>query len=32
MPPVGDSWIGVQMRALVAYMKSHVFQGATSGG
>jgi cytochrome c oxidase subunit 2 len=35
MPPVGDSWIGVQMRALVAYTKSHVYKGAgatTSGG
>jgi cytochrome c oxidase subunit 2 len=33
MPPVGDSWTKMQMSALIAFAKSHVYKGAsTSGG
>jgi cytochrome c oxidase subunit II len=33
MPPVGNSWSDEQMKALVAYTKTHVYKGAaTSGG
>jgi len=33
MPPVGDTWNGAQVKALIAFTKAHVFKGAaTSGG
>jgi cytochrome c oxidase subunit II len=32
MPPVGDTWTPAQLRALLAYVKAHVYKGATSGG
>ena len=32
MPPVGDTWNTTQIDALAAYVKQHVFKGATSGG
>ncbi|MHB8471185.1 MAG: cytochrome c oxidase subunit II, partial [Gaiellaceae bacterium] len=32
MPPVGDGWTDAQMQALVAYTKTHVYKGASSGG
>ena len=31
MPAVGDTWTNAQMQALAAYVKSHVYKGATSG-
>jgi cytochrome c oxidase subunit 2 len=31
MPAVGDTWTSAQMQALAAYVKSHVYKGATSG-
>jgi cytochrome c oxidase subunit II len=32
MPAVGDDWTDAQMQALVAYMRAHVYKGASSGG
>jgi cytochrome c oxidase subunit 2 len=32
MPAVGDTWTATQMRALFAYVKSHIYKGAASGG
>jgi cytochrome c oxidase subunit 2 len=32
MPPVGDTWTRKQMSALLTYVKSHVYKGASSGG
>jgi mono/diheme cytochrome c family protein len=32
MPPVGDTWTAVQMKALLAYAKSHVYKGAAASG
>jgi cytochrome c oxidase subunit 2 len=32
MPPVGDTWTQAQIAALAAYVTSHVYKGATSGG
>jgi cytochrome c oxidase subunit 2 len=34
MPPVGDTWNGAQMSALVTYLKRHIYKpaGASSGG
>ena len=31
MPAVGDTWTNAQMQALAAYVKRHVYKGATSG-
>jgi cytochrome c oxidase subunit II len=31
MPAVGDTWTNAQMQALAAYVKSHVYKGASSG-
>jgi cytochrome c oxidase subunit II len=31
MPAVGDTWTNQQMQALAAYVKSHVYKGASSG-
>jgi cytochrome c oxidase subunit II len=31
MPAVGDTWTNEQMQALAAYVKSHVYKGASSG-
>ena len=30
MPPVGDTWTPEQIAALVAYVKKHVYTGATT--
>ena len=32
MPAVGDTWTPQQLDALAAYVKSHVYKGAASGG
>ena len=32
MPAVGDTWTPAQLQALAAYVKSHVYKGAASGG
>ena len=32
MPAVGDSWTRGQLDALAAYVKAHVYKGASSGG
>jgi cytochrome c oxidase subunit II len=32
MPAVGDSWTTGQLDALAAYVKAHVYKGASSGG
>jgi cytochrome c oxidase subunit 2 len=32
MPAVGDTWTRKQLDALAAYVKSHVYKGASSGG
>jgi cytochrome c oxidase subunit II len=32
MPAVGDTWSTAQLDALAAYVKTHVFKGAASGG
>jgi cytochrome c oxidase subunit II len=32
MPAVGDTWTKGQLQALAAYVKSHVYKGAASGG
>ncbi|HEX3056943.1 MAG TPA: cytochrome c oxidase subunit II [Gaiellaceae bacterium] len=32
MPAVGDTWTAAQMQALAAYVKAHVYKGASSGG
>jgi mono/diheme cytochrome c family protein len=32
MPAVGDTWTQMQLQALAAYVKTHVYKGATSGG
>lgn len=32
MPAVGDTWTQKQLQALAAYVKSHVYKGAASGG
>jgi cytochrome c oxidase subunit II len=32
MPAVGDTWTKAQLRTLAAYVKSHVYKGAASGG
>ncbi|HVS86175.1 MAG TPA: cytochrome c oxidase subunit II [Gaiellaceae bacterium] len=31
MPPVGDTWTSTQIDALAAYVKKHVYTGASSG-
>jgi cytochrome c oxidase subunit 2 len=31
MPAVGDTWTNQQMQALAAYVKSHIYKGASSG-
>jgi cytochrome c oxidase subunit 2 len=32
MPPVGRGWTDTQLRALMAYVKAHVYKAAASGG
>ena len=32
MPAVGDTWTKTQLQALAAYVKTHVYKGAASGG
>jgi cytochrome c oxidase subunit II len=32
MPPVGDTWSGVQLVALAKYVKTHIYKGAAAGG
>ena len=32
MPAVGDTWTPAQLQALAAYVKTHVYKGAPSGG
>ena len=32
MPPVGRGWTPFQIRSLIAFMKTHIYKGATSGG
>jgi cytochrome c oxidase subunit 2 len=32
MPAVGDTWTKAQLDALAAYVKAHVYKGATGGG
>jgi cytochrome c oxidase subunit 2 len=32
MPAVGDTWTNAQLQALAAYVKTHVYKGAASGG
>ena len=32
MPAVGDTWTPAQLQALAAYVKTHVYKGAASGG
>jgi cytochrome c oxidase subunit II len=32
MPAVGDTWTAAQIGALAAYVKSHIYKGAASGG
>jgi cytochrome c oxidase subunit II len=32
MPPVGDTWSGVQLVALAKYVKAHIYKAAPAGG
>jgi cytochrome c553 len=32
MPPVGRGWTPFQIKSLIAFMKTHIYKGATSGG
>lgn len=32
MPPVGDTWTAIQVKALAAYAKAHVYKGAAASG
>jgi cytochrome c oxidase subunit II len=32
MPPVGNTWTQPQLKALLTYVKAHVYKGASSGG
>jgi cytochrome c oxidase subunit 2 len=32
MPPVGDTWTPAQVKALLTFVKAHVYKGAASGG
>jgi hypothetical protein len=32
MPAVGSNWTAAQMRALLLYVKAHVYKGAAANG
>jgi hypothetical protein len=32
MPPVAHGWSGRQVQALLAYLKTNIYKGTTSGG
>jgi hypothetical protein len=32
MPPVGKGWTDAQLKALMAYVKTHVYKAGTNGG